>query len=239
MAKKTKKKSLDVFNYLITHNNPKSPIAEAYRTLRTNLGFAAVDKQCRSIMVTSSNPQEGKSTTTANLAVALAQAGSKTVLIDCDLRKPIVHHIFRLPNHQGLTNCLTQKKTIEEVCHMEVMENLTVVTSGPIPPNPAELLGSQSAKELWPDLLDKYDYILIDSPPVLAVADATVLASQMDGVVLVVHSGKSRTEAIREAKGQLLKGNANIIGVVLNQVNMNSGDYQYYYYYASDSPAES
>jgi len=219
-------------NYeLFTHKYPKSPVSEAYRTLRTNLGFTSLDRPCRSILVTSPGPGEGKSTTVANLAVVLAQAGHKVIVIDCDLRKPAQHRIFGVENHRGLTNCLIQGLDPEEVAYTNVVENITLLSSGPIPPNPAELLGSERVRSLWSTLLDRFDYVLIDSPPVLAVTDATLLSSQVDGVVLVVRSADTRVEIAQEAKEQLIKANARILGVVLNVVKISSRDYHYYYYY--------
>lgn len=218
--------------YLLSaHKHPRSALAEAYRTLRTNLGFATLDRSCRSVLVTSAGPEDGKTTTTANLGVVLAQAGHRVVVVDCDLRKPKLHELFEVENRRGLTNCLLQNLDPEEVAHGGQVENLTLLTSGPIPPNPAELLGSERVRALWPALLDRYDYVLVDSPPVLAVTDAALLAAQMDGVLLVVRAAATRVEIAREARDQLLKANARIIGVVLNQVQMPGRDYHYYYYY--------
>lgn len=231
-------KKLSRDHELITYHRPKSPFAEAYRTLRTNLGFASVDHSYRSILVSSTSPQDGKSTTIANLAVTLAQAGKRVMLLDCDLRKPVLHHIFKVDNHQGVTNCLMHQVTIEEVAHEGVVENLTLVTSGPIPPNPAEMLGSERTRSLWPALLGKYDYVLIDAPPILAVADASILASQVDGVILVVRYAATRYDLAKKAKEQLLNANAHIIGVVLNQFKMEAKEYQYYYYYSRDSSSD-
>jgi len=219
---------------LITHKSPKSPIAEAYRTLRTNLGFTEMDSACRSIMVSSANPNEGKSTVIANLAVVMAQAGNKVILVDCDLRRPIQHKIFGVENYHGFTNSLLQKTDIEEIAYQGLVDNLTVLTSGPIPPNPSEILGSEHTCSLWASLLEKYDYVFIDSPPVLAVADASILSTQVDGVILVVKAAETRTDMVREAKEQLKKANARLIGVVLNQVKIDSQDYHHYYYYYSN-----
>jgi len=218
---------------LITHKNPKSAMAEAYRTLRTNLDFAGVDNPCRSIMISSSSPQDGKSTTLANLAVVMAQAGHKVILVDCDLRKPVQHKIFSVANHKGVTNCLLGQMQVEEAVHNGVVENLTLLTSGPIPPNPAEILNSGKTRAFWGMLLEKYDYIFIDTPPVLAVADASILSTQVDGVILVIRSAVTKIELARQAKEQFIKANARIIGVVLNFVKMDSEGYQYYYYYSS------
>jgi capsular exopolysaccharide synthesis family protein len=219
---------------LVALDRPKSAMAEAYRTLRTNLGFAGLDQPFRSILISSPGPQDGKSTVTANLGVVLAQAGSKVIVVDCDLRKPAQHKIFALENQRGLTNCLLQKLAVEEAAHKDVCENLTVLTSGPIPPNPAEVLNSQRVRAFWPMLLEKYEYILVDAPPILAVTDASILAPQMEGVILVARSAVTRKDKVLEAREQFAKANAHLIGVVLNQVKMDPNDYQYYYYYSQD-----
>lgn len=232
----TKKKS-ERKHEIISKNNPKSAMAEAYRTLRTNLGFTDVDNPCRSILVSSSNPQDGKSTTTSNLAVVMAQNGNKVLLVDGDLRKPVMHKIFEVPNHKGITNHLMGQMTLEEALHYNVADHLDLLTSGPIPPNPAEILNSAKTRAFWPMLLERYDYVLIDAPPVLAVTDATILSSQVDGVLLVIRSGVTRNEVARTAYQQFVNADARLLGVVLNQVKMNRNGYQYYnyyYYYVSE-----
>ena len=233
IPKMTKKNTPENFDGLITSSNPKSPIAEAYRTLRTNIGFASVDKKYRTILVSSTNPQDGKSTTIANLAVTMAQAGNRVIVVDCDLRKPTINKIFKKANSRGFTNYLTQKLPLTEVVQ-KVMDNLDIITSGPIPPNPSEMLSSEKARDLWAELLNLYDYILIDSPPILAVADASILASQAEGVIMVTKSGATRNDLGRMAKEQLLTANANIIGIVLNEMKADTQDYEYYYYYAQE-----
>jgi len=235
MIGKSKKRTVSDYE-LITNTSPKSAMAEAYRTLRTNLGFASMDQPCRSILVSSSNPLDGKSTIISNLAVVMAQAGNEVILVDCDLRKPVQHKIFKVDNIRGVTNCIMQKLDVEQVAHKGLIENLTVLTSGPIPPNPAEILSSERTRSLWKTLLEKYDYVFIDAPPVLAVTDASILSTQVDGVILVVRSAITRKDLAREAKDQFAKANARLIGVVLNQVKMDANDYyQYYYYYSHDS----
>jgi capsular exopolysaccharide synthesis family protein len=216
---------------LISYKYPKSSMAEAYRTLRTNLGFASMDNPCRSILFTSTSPRDGKSTIASNLAVVMAQAGNRVALIDADLRKPMQHNIFEVDNRQGLTSVLLKEAEADKVMHNGMVENLHVMTSGPIPPNPAEILGSERAHEVLKQLLDEYDYVFIDTPPILAVTDAAVLSTIVDGVVLVVNYAVTRNEMAREAADQFKKANARIIGVVLNQVKMESSDYKYYYYY--------
>jgi protein-tyrosine kinase len=217
---------------LTTYKYPNSSMAEAYRTLRTNLGFASMDEPCRSILFASTNPGDGKSTIASNLAVVMAQAGNRVVLVDADLRKPVLHQIFEVDNRQGLTNCLLKEVEVERVLHNGLVDNLYVMTSGPIPPNPAEILNSSRTEQVLKQLLDNYDYVFIDSPPVLAVTDASILSTLVDGVVLVINSATTRTDLAREATEQFKKANARVIGVVLNQVKMDSNDYKYYYYYA-------
>jgi protein-tyrosine kinase len=216
---------------LVSHTHPHSPLAEAFRTLRTNLGFASVDGECRTILVSSPSPQDGKSTVISNLAVVLAQADKKVILVDCDLRKPVQHRIFNLPNQKGLTNCLLNQASPEETVQQGPLANLAVLTSGPIPPNPAEILGSSRTRAFWASLREKYDYVLIDAPPVLAVTDAVILAGQVDGVILVLKPGATRSNIAVQARDQFARADARLLGVVLNQVKIDSPDYQYAYYY--------
>jgi protein-tyrosine kinase len=182
------------------------------------------------MLVTSAGPGEGKSTTSANLAVVFAQQEKKVLFIDADLRKPTVHYTFRLDNHVGLTNVLTKQVSLEKAVQSTEQENLDVLTSGPIPPNPAELLGSRSMEELLEQAFTQYDLVLFDTPPVLAVTDAQILANLCDGIVLVVSSGKTEIEAAQKAKESLVNAKGKLLGVVLN--NKKTKDSQYYYYYA-------
>jgi len=214
---------------LITHLNPKSPIAEQYRTIRTNIDFSIADRNLRSLVVTSSGPGEGKSMTTANLAVVMAQQGRKVLLVDADLRKPTVHYTFRLVNTEGLSNLLTKRAKLTDVLTKTDVDNLYVITSGPIPPNPAELLSSRAMHELMTQALGIFDIIIFDTPPVLAVTDAQILSSQADGTVLVVASGKTEKDAALEAKDLLQKSQARILGVVLNRQPIKNSRYYYYY----------
>lgn len=214
---------------LITKYNPKSPISEQYRTIRTNLQFASIDQQLRTIMVTSSTPGDGKSTTVANLAIVMAQQGNKVLLIDADLRKPTTHYTFRCPNTQGLTSVLTKQSTLEESVYRSDVENLFIIPSGPIPPNPSELLSSKSMELLLESAQVPYDIVLIDTPPVLAVTDAQVLAKNCDGSVLVVSSGKTEVESAVKAKDLLEKTGTKILGVILNRKKDNENAHYYYY----------
>jgi len=238
MVKKNAKREASDYQ-LVALDKPKSAMAEAYRALRTNLNFAELDTPFRSILISSPSPRDGKSTVAANLGVVLAQAGNKVIIVDCDLRKPVQHLIFGLANQRGLANCLLQKLPVEEAAHPNVCENLTVLTSGPVPPNPAEVLNSQRVRTFWPTLLEKYDYVLVDAPPVLAVTDASILAAQMQGVILVARAAVTRKEQILESRDQFTKANANLIGVVLNQARMDADDYGYYYYYSQEEAPNS
>lgn len=214
---------------LITEIYPKSPISEQYRTIRTNIQFSTVDHELRSILVTSSVPGDGKSTTVANLAVVFAQQGKKVLLIDGDLRKPTVHYTFQIPNTIGLTNVLTKQVPLSEAIRETTINNLYVLTSGPIPPNPAEMLGSSSMKELMSEVHALFDLVLFDSPPILSVTDAQVLANLCDGSILVVKSQQTDKEAAMKAKDLLNAANAQLLGVVLNGIKEGNGNYYYYY----------
>jgi protein-tyrosine kinase len=214
---------------LITHRSPKSSVSEQYRTLRTNIEYSAVDENLRTFMVTSPNPTEGKSTTVANLAVVFAQQDKKVLLVDADMRRPTVHYTFRTDNIKGLTNYLTKQATLEEVvCDSEV-NNLQIISCGPIPPNPAELLSSKAMDQFIEEALQVYDVVIFDTPPVLAVTDAQVLANKVQGVVLVVNSGKTETESALKTKELLTNAKAKLLGVVLNEKKQKQGEYYYYY----------
>lgn len=226
---------------LIVSKNPKSPVSEAFRTLRTNLQFSTIDDSIKSLVMTSPGPGEGKSTVIANLAVTMAQSGKKVLLIDCDLRKPTVHKKLGIPNSGGMTNLLIQKKQIDE-CIMETeIPNLYVITSGPIPPNPAELLGSNRMKSLIREFENVFDITLIDAPPVLAVTDAQILSKICSGTIITTAHGQSEKEAIIKAKELLDATDSKILGIVFNKIPMkNSRKYGKYYgkyygaYYGQD-----
>jgi capsular exopolysaccharide synthesis family protein len=215
---------------LIALHEPKSPIAEAYRTMRTNIQFAGITKDLRTLMVTSSGPGEGKSTTIANLAIVLAQSGKKVLLIDADLRKPTVHRTFKLTNRLGLTNLLIGQSEMIDCVKETEQPRLDVITSGPIPPNPAELVGSQKMKNLLEQFKAAYDMVLIDSPPILAVTDAQLLSTNVDGVVMVLSAGHVLRDHAKKAKSLLEHVGANIVGAVLNNKKVDRESYYYYYY---------
>ncbi|MED4600749.1 CpsD/CapB family tyrosine-protein kinase [Paenibacillus validus] len=218
---------------IITHENPKSPISEAYRTLRTNIQFSAIDEELRVIMATSAGPGEGKSTTLTNLAVAYAQADMRVVLIDADLRKPTMHHTFSLSNRMGLTSVLSGQAELDEVVRESYIPNLNLITSGPIPPNPSEMLASKRMTKLLDDLKERFDVILIDAPPILAVTDSQIVATKSDGVILVIDSGKVKRDMAIKAKANLEHVNARILGVVLNNMDRKNAESYYYYYYGA------
>lgn len=221
---------------IITYNKPKSPVSEAYRVLRTNIQFLSVDKPLKTILVTSSGPKEGKTTTIANLAVILAQGGNKVLLIDTDLRKPMLHKVFLLLNDRGLTNLLTLQKDAMSFIQHDVVKNLDILTSGRIPPNPSELLSSNAMKSFLENVKNKYDIVLMDSPPVGGITDASIISTYADGTILVVKSGKTEIDAVKIAREILDNVNANIIGVVLNHLDKKAvgNNYYPYYYYNDD-----
>ncbi|MGI6486217.1 MAG: CpsD/CapB family tyrosine-protein kinase [Tepidanaerobacteraceae bacterium] len=222
---------LDRLQNLMVADDPKSAVSEAFRVLRTNLQFSSVDKQLKIISVTSSYPGEGKTTICSNLAVSVASTGKKVLLIDADLRKPRIQKVFLLENFKGLSNLLAEKLKLQSVVNNLDIENMHVITSGPVPPNPAEMLGSDRMKDFLNEASSAYDVILLDAPPVNTVADVSILSSYVDGVILVVEVGTTPREAVMIAKQQLEKVNANIIGVVLNKVEHHGAGYYYYYYY--------
>jgi non-specific protein-tyrosine kinase len=198
---------------LITLTDPRSPVSEAYRTLRTNLSFYSLDHPIRTLVVTSSAPGEGKSTTIANLAVTLAQSGRRTILVDCDLRRPSLHTLFNLAEQPGLTNMMLDET--EAPLQKTEVENLWLLASGTKPPNPADLLGAQKVDKVIDQLLAQADIVLFDAPPVIAVTDAAVLGAKVDGVLLVISAGKTRREHAERAKELLEKAKVRIVGVTL------------------------
>lgn len=218
---------------IITEVNPKSPISEAYRTLRTNVDFSSIDSDLQVIMLTSAGPGEGKSTTSTNLAVTYAQANKKVLIVDADLRKPTMHHTFFKSNRWGLTNILTGNSEYNEVIVETHIENLYLLPSGPIPPNPSEMLASKRMAAFLDDVRREYDMIIIDTPPALVVTDAQVIASRSDGVILVINSGEVKREVAAKVKSNLDRVNAKILGVVLNNLDRKNGESYYYYYYGA------
>ncbi len=216
----------------ITLKEPKSPTAEAYRTLRTNINYASVDKPLRTLLVTSPEPGEGKTTTLSNLAVVLAQNGKQVIVADCDLRHPRTHVAFRLNNRKGISSLFTESSyVLDGSCQPSGVENLSVVTTGSLPPNPSELLGSKRMQAILKAMTENADVVLVDTPPTLAVTDAAVLAPIVDGVLVVVRPGKTRQSALRHTLEQLQQVGARVLGIVLNDVTTHRSAYSYHYKY--------
>lgn len=212
----------------------RSPIAESYRHLRTSLLLSSAGQPPKTILVTSSQPSEGKTTTAINTAYMLAQTGAEVLIIDCDLRRPRLHTQFEVSNARGLTTWLSGEKDLDGIIQScSRTPNLKVLTSGPVPPNPAELLGSAEMRNLLGKLSERFVHIIIDSPPAISFTDASILSTMVDGVMLVVHGGRSSRAVVRRAKQQLLDVGAHIFGVVLNNVRLETQDYYYSGYYSS------
>lgn len=242
--------SRKIASHLVTHFDPKSSVSEAYRALRTSLLFSRVSavqtdgtKLGSLFGVTSSAPKEGKSTTISNLAITVAQGGQKVLLIDCDLRRPVLHAVFGYNKEPGITNYLVGRAIVDDIIRTSPIRNLDIITSGTIPPNPSELIGSQRMKEFLAEMQTRYDLILIDTPPVIAVTDAQIVSTLVDGMILVVSSGVTQTELAKRSKDLILKVGGKIIGLVLNNFdiyNTYGSYYKYYryynYYYESKNP---
>ncbi len=217
---------------LVSSLAPKSPVAEAYRVLRTNLQFAGVGKESSVFMVTSSQAAEGKTTTLANLGAVLAQAGKQVILVDTDLRRPSLHKLFGLANSVGLTSLLLDDDlSIQDVLMPTSIPSLRLLCSGPRPPNPAELLENPRMDAIIAQLRAEADLVIFDTPPVLAVADATIMSTKVNGVIMVVEMGNTRTEICRRSVQALRQVNAHLLGVVMNKVSRGRGGYAYYYRY--------
>jgi non-specific protein-tyrosine kinase len=224
---------------LVVSKFPLSSAAEAYRILRTNLQFKMVERSIRSLMVTSTQPMEGKSVTAANLAAVLAQSGKKVVLVDADLRRPTQHRVFEMSNSTGLTGALLEEKAnLGDFMREDIIDNLSVMSSGPLPPNPSELLGSKRMADVIQQFQSICDIVIFDTAPVMSVADATALAGQVDGVLLVVDSGHTRRKMARMSYDALTAVGANVLGVVLNRVSKRGKDSSYSYYYPQRKDSE-
>ena len=224
----------------LAHDEPRSQFAETFRTLRTGIFFGTLHGHRKTLLITSPLPGDGKSTLTANLAQVLAQVGKKTILLDCDFRRPRIHNQFNLPNDQGLSSIISGQESLEKSLHMGVQDHLDILTCGPIPPNPAELLNSQAMRDLLASLAESYDHIVIDSPPVLAVTDARIVAASADAAILVLRADQSRRKAARQAREQLDSVGANTLGLVINCAPRSTDRYGYgggYGSYGYDYPS--
>lgn len=225
---RNKNKKSDNQRSLVAEFDQRSIVSEQFRTLRTNIQFAAVDRRLKTIMVTSSSMGEGKSTVIANLGVVLAQQQNKVLLVDTDMRKPTIHFTFKMHNQIGLTHVITKQATFEDVVVETSIPRLDVVTSGPIPPNPSELLGSRAMKEFVCSVAQEYDYVLFDAPPVNAVTDSQVIAGLVDGTIFVIRSGQSDERHVKQALDSLRKVDAKVLGAVLNDRKLEK-NVNYYY----------
>ncbi|WP_070328441.1 CpsD/CapB family tyrosine-protein kinase [Exiguobacterium aurantiacum] len=213
---------------LITLANPKSPISEQYRTIRTNLEFTSIGQKLQMINVTSASTGEGKSTTAANLAVVYAQLGKRVLLIDCDLRKPTAQFTFNLSSQAGLSTILVGRISLERAIQKTGVERLSLLTAGPIPPNPTELIASDQMVELLDEVRRQYDIVILDAPPMMQVADARLLAKIADGTILVISCENSERQLVVKAKEQLERTGTHMLGLVLNK--RKSRRHKYYAY---------
>lgn len=216
---------------LITHGHPRSMLAEAYRNIRTSLLLSFSERPPQTIVVSSPNPAEGKTTTAINTAIALSQTGARVIIIDADLRKPRLHQILARGNGLGLSNFLSGRTSLESIITPTRIPNLSFIPAGPLPPNPSELIGSAIFKKMTHSLKEQFDHVVFDSPPVLGFADTTILSTLVDGIVLVVLGGKTPKETLQRAKDVLLQVEAHILGVVINRIDMRRSDYNHYYYH--------
>jgi succinoglycan biosynthesis transport protein ExoP len=217
---------------LITQVRPQSQMAESYRALRTSLLLSSIGAPPKVILVTSALPQEGKTTTSINTAVVLAQKGVRVLLVDADLRRPSIHKTLGLGPRSGLSNVLTGSSTLDQtITRTSILPNLFILPAGTPPPNPAELLASSAMRDILGQLSEQYDHIIVDTPPTLSVTDAVVLSPRADAVVLVIRSGQTTKQALRRARDILAQVNAKVVGVLLNAVDLSSPDYYYYYEY--------
>ncbi|PIC64052.1 capsular biosynthesis protein [Sporosarcina sp. P13] len=230
MFTKKKQPKQSVARKVVTYTNPKSVVSEQFRTLRTNINFSMPDHDLKSILFTSAVPGEGKSTASANTAVVFAQQGKKVLLIDADMRKPTTHYTFSRMNATGLSNLLTRQWELDDVIQQTDIEGLDLITSGPIPPNPVELLSSKTMDTLLEKLKAKYDLLIFDAPPVLSVTDAQILSNKAEGTILVLNAGKTEKDSVLKAKEALVSSQANILGTVFNNFVLHKDHYYYQYY---------
>ena len=229
-----KKKRHSFSSELITLKTPQAPEVEAYHTLRTNLLFSGLDKPLHSLLITSPLSESGKTTTVGNLGVTIARTGARVLIVDSDLRRPRLHRVFKVSNAQGLTSLMVDDNLLlEELIQKSGVENLYLLTSGPIPPNPSELLISRKFQEIMATLKENFDFLILDSPPVLAVSDPALLSRYVDGTLLVIDFGRVPRDLAQKTREQLDNVKARIVGVLLNKIPANGQDYYYQTYYQS------
>ena len=221
--------SASLATQLMTLDN-QSTVAEAYRALRTSVLLSSAGHPPKTILITSGRPGEGKTTTVVNTAISLAQLGASVLIIDCDLRRPKVHKVFGISHVHGLSTYLSRDAELDALIHSLPIPNLSLLPCGPTPPNPAELVSSEKMRELLAELTTKYDHIILDSPPLINVTDPVILSTMVDGVIMVVHAGKSTRDVMRRASQELTGVGAKVFGVVLNNVNLQREGYDEYYY---------
>ncbi|WP_239769855.1 polysaccharide biosynthesis tyrosine autokinase [Mammaliicoccus sp. P-M57] len=226
MAKKLDKE----ITTLITHKKPKAVVSEKFRGIRSNILFSTADDDVQTLLVTSDKPSSGKSTVSANIAVTYAQAGFKTLLIDGDMRKPTQHYIFNKNNIKGLSNVIINKNSFEEAVNNTEIPNLDVLTSGPIPPNPSELIGSTNMLEIFENLKKQYDFILVDTPPVNTVTDAQLFGELTKNAVYIIDVESNNKESVKKGKELLEKSGTKILGAILNKAPLDKSSSSYYYY---------
>lgn len=230
MGQNTRKKEITKPVNLLAWVDKSSPISEQYRTIRSNIRFSTIaGEQVKTLVITSSGAGEGKSTTAANLAVVFATSGQRVLLVDADMRKPTVHKTFKLNNAVGLSTVLTKQTVEAEALQSTMVDNLFVMTSGPKPPNPSELLGEASTTAVMADLRQQFDVVLFDMPPVVAVTDAQIMAAKADGTLIVVREQVTKKDSLRKAKSLLEMADANVLGVIYKG-SKNAYDEGYYYY---------
>lgn len=212
---------------LITAKKPQHIISEQFRTIRTNLQFSMPDKDLKTLLITSSIPGEGKSTNAANIAVVFAQEGKRVLLVDADMRKPTLHYTFPMSNSQGLSTILTRQHEFIEAIEVTIVEGLFLIPSGPIPPNPSELLSSKNMEVFLETVVQEFDIVIFDAPPVLSVSDALILGNKCDGTLLIVNSGAVDKSDVVKAKASLQASQARILGAVMNNYKLPKGKYYY------------
>ncbi|RIM06821.1 polysaccharide biosynthesis tyrosine autokinase [Staphylococcus equorum] len=215
---------------LYVHDKPKSTISEKFRGIRSNIMFSNADKEINSLLITSEKPSSGKSTISANIAVTYAQAGYKTLIIDGDMRKPTQHYLFDLDNNSGLSSLTINKATYSEAIKETNVENLGILTAGPNPPNPSELISSNRFGEIYNELLKHYDFVVIDTPPVNTVTDAQIYAQIVGNCALVIDAEKNNKNEVKKAQDLITKSGGKLLGAILNKMPLDKSSSYYYYY---------